>query len=117
MSDIFAAAWTALLRFIEEQRAAAIYLGIQPTEVWLGPEEHSVFHWVSQQPEITIRMRPPDPFFGRGKISGLTVRKSLEPGIRVGVSFPLDGESTAVVRSAGKLPADLRAFAGEGGGA
>ncbi len=51
----------------------ATSVGIQPSDLWLGREEHEALY---------------EPLEG-GTYMGLTVRLSIRPGVRVGISWPV----------------------------
>lgn len=102
-----------LLEQIETRRAQAIYSGIEPTEVWLGPGECAVL-----DEEVRSAFYVRHSSLGKAltnEVRGLLIRRSLEPGVRVGVTFPLP-EGARPVMAGRAMPADLRAFCGKGGG-
>lgn len=59
-----------LVATVNKARDAAFRNGMRPTEVWLGPAECSV---LGNPASATI--------------SGLTVRRSAEPGVFVGITY------------------------------
>jgi hypothetical protein len=63
-----------LLAKILKARDAALRNGMRPTEVWLGPAECSV---LGNPASATI--------------SSLTVRRSAEPGVFVGITYGFKG--------------------------
>ena len=104
-----------LLRAIEDQRERAIYTGINPTEAWLGPDEYAVLAAEIRRPGGILHPHPKPELGTPQVVAGLRIRQALEPGVRVGVTFPLP-EGARPVRASGAMPADLRAFCGKGGG-
>ncbi len=113
MKDAYTAAFAALMSFIEDQRNAARQVGIEPTEVWLGPEEYFAFDdAIRRNPLLSVPATSPCK---APSINSLIVRKSLTPGTRVGVSFPLE-TPTPGVRVSIRYADEPRASTKKGGG-
>jgi hypothetical protein len=89
---------TALFGLLQEASVQAIFAGIQPTEVWLGPKEALILevemNWQEQEGRLRHTNANQSAMI-RGdmegaKLMGLRVRLMVKDGVRVGISWPND---------------------------
>lgn len=78
--------WQHLVHRTNKAQMVAIIAGIEPTEVWLGPEEMEELAEYRRYAERMGFTRS-DPTTTETKLLGLRVMGSLESGIRVGTTF------------------------------